>query len=149
MGSTGYLLRRCPDAGGSVGRRACFLACSSCEQFKQLFCQKGFYCISSSLVIKYLYVSSLSSFTLSFTVLKPLTALYPLSADASTVFFHIILLPSSLSLSLSHFLPPPLPPAHQHCLRSSLKLSGQPSGTGSCRLLLPTPQMIAEESTSL
>lgn len=47
---------------------------------------------------------------------------------------------------------PPLPPlhrAHQHCLRSSLKLSGQLSGTGSCRLLLPTPQMIAEESTSL
>lgn len=41
------------------------------------------------------------------------------------------------------------PPAHQLCLKSSLKLSGQLSGTGSCRLLLPTPQMIAEESTSL
>lgn len=36
----GYLLRRCQGAGESVGRKACFLACSSCEQFKPAFCQK-------------------------------------------------------------------------------------------------------------
>ena len=31
---------------------------------------------------------------------------------------------------------------------SSLKPSGHVVGTGRCKLLLPTPQMIAEESTS-
>lgn len=46
-------------------------------------------------------------------------------------------------------LPSPSSHTHQHCLSSSLKLSGQLSGTGRCRLLLPTPQMMAEESTSL
>lgn len=65
--------------------------------------------------------------------------------------FHL-LKASFLSTILSFFFPPissPFTSAHQHCLSSSLKLSGQLSGTGSCRLLLPTPQMIAEESTSL
>lgn len=37
-GLTGYLQRRCPDAGGSVGRKACFLACSSCELHFLLYC---------------------------------------------------------------------------------------------------------------
>lgn len=39
--------------------------------------------------------------------------------------------------------------AHQHCLRRILKPSGQLSGMGSWRLLFPTPQMMADESTSL
>lgn len=39
--------------------------------------------------------------------------------------------------------------AHQHCLRRILKPSGQLSGMGSCRLLFPTPHMMADESTSL
>lgn len=38
---------------------------------------------------------------------------------------------------------------YQHCLRRILKPSGQLSGIGSWRLLFPTPQMMAEESTSL
>lgn len=38
---------------------------------------------------------------------------------------------------------------YQHCLRRILKPSGQLSGTGSWRLLFPTPQMMADESTSL
>lgn len=38
---------------------------------------------------------------------------------------------------------------HQHCFKRILKPSGQLSGKGSCKLLLPTPQIIAEESTSL
>ena len=38
---------------------------------------------------------------------------------------------------------------HQHWRSSTLKPSGQPEGTGRWRLLLPTPQMMAEESTSL
>ena len=36
----------------------------------------------------------------------------------------------------------------QHWRMRSLNPSGQVSGTGRCRLLLPTPQMMAEESTS-
>ena len=39
--------------------------------------------------------------------------------------------------------------AFQHIFMSSLKPSGQLVGTGRCKELLPTPQMIAEESTSL
>lgn len=67
--------------------------------------------------------------------------------------FLLLFFLSHLNLSyaiqnLIYLAPSPLC-AHQHCLMSSLKLSGQLSGTGSCRLLLPTPQMIAEESTSL
>jgi hypothetical protein len=38
---------------------------------------------------------------------------------------------------------------YQHCLISSLNPSGHDDGTGKCKLLLPTPQIIAEESTSL
>ena len=37
----------------------------------------------------------------------------------------------------------------QHCLMSNLNPSGQDEGTGRWRLLLPTPQMMADESTSL
>jgi len=39
--------------------------------------------------------------------------------------------------------------ANQHWVMSSFNPSGHVSGRGSCRLLLPTPQMIADESTSL
>lgn len=35
------------------------------------------------------------------------------------------------------------------CFMRILKPSGQVEGTGRCRLLLPTPQIMAEESTSL
>ena len=38
---------------------------------------------------------------------------------------------------------------NQHCLISSLNPSGHVVGTGRWRLLEPTPQIIAEESTSL
>lgn len=38
---------------------------------------------------------------------------------------------------------------YQHCFMRSRKPSGQVVGMGKCRLLLPTPQMIALESTSL
>lgn len=38
---------------------------------------------------------------------------------------------------------------YQHWFISSLKPSGQLVGTGKWRLLLPTPQIIADESTSL
>jgi len=38
---------------------------------------------------------------------------------------------------------------HQHCLSSSLKPSGISSGMGRRRLALPTPHIIAVESTSL
>ena len=37
---------------------------------------------------------------------------------------------------------------YQQMFMSSLKPSGHVVGTGRCKLLLPTPQMIAEESTS-
>ena len=39
--------------------------------------------------------------------------------------------------------------ADQHCLTSSLNPSGQVEGMGSCKELLPTPQIIAELSTFL
>lgn len=39
--------------------------------------------------------------------------------------------------------------SYQVCFMRILKPSGQVEGTGRCRLLLPTPQMMAEESTSL
>lgn len=39
--------------------------------------------------------------------------------------------------------------AAQHCLINNLKPSGQDEGIGKCRELLPTPQIIADESTSL
>lgn len=38
---------------------------------------------------------------------------------------------------------------HQHWRSSTLKPSGQLEGTGRWRLLLPTPQIMADESTSL
>lgn len=40
-------------------------------------------------------------------------------------------------------------PSYHVCFMRILKPSGQVEGTGRCRLLLPTPQMMAEESTSL
>ena len=55
----------------------------------------------------------------------------------------------SLSTLFSHYLSPIHSLSYQHCFRRILKPSGQLSGIGSCRLLLPTPQIIAEESTSL
>lgn len=39
--------------------------------------------------------------------------------------------------------------ALQHCLTRSRKPSGQDDGIGRCKELLPTPQIIADESTSL
>lgn len=39
--------------------------------------------------------------------------------------------------------------ALQHCLTSNLKPSGHDDGIGKCRELEPTPQIMAEESTSL
>lgn len=39
--------------------------------------------------------------------------------------------------------------AAQHCLINNRKPSGQDDGIGKCRELLPTPHMIADESTSL
>lgn len=39
--------------------------------------------------------------------------------------------------------------ALQHCFTSNLKPSGQEDGMGRCKELLPTPQIIADESTSL
>lgn len=39
--------------------------------------------------------------------------------------------------------------AAQHCLINNLKPSGQDEGIGKCKELLPTPHIIAEESTSL
>jgi len=38
---------------------------------------------------------------------------------------------------------------NQHCFMRRLNPSGQLDGMGRCRLLLPTPQIMAEESTSL
>jgi len=40
-------------------------------------------------------------------------------------------------------------PAYQHCLINSLSPSGPVDGTGRCRQLVPTPQITADESTSL
>lgn len=39
--------------------------------------------------------------------------------------------------------------AAQHCLINNRKPSGHDEGIGKCRELLPTPHMIADESTSL
>lgn len=39
--------------------------------------------------------------------------------------------------------------SYQHNSINNLKPSGHVDGSGKCKLLLPTPQMIADESTSL
>lgn len=65
---------------------------------------------------------------------------------------HILNINMYFSYSNVLFLFPPLvsfSANYQHCLRRILKPSGQLSGMGNCRLLFPTPQMMADESTSL
>lgn len=141
---TECLLKRCPSAGESVERKACSLAYSS---WKKVTSKLNHIC-HSLLFWRWYYLRGYFKIRGSLTTTQGKAPNHCLKTrmniptkELARVCQSQVPLTSGLSPSSSH--------THQHCLSSSLKLSGQLSGTGRCKLLLPTPQMIAEESTSL